>query len=83
MSFTFSFILFQLTTCKSIFTTFLISIFCVLSQGKVRITVKSVSYNNVKCFLMTDTAELKTTGFFLRFMNSQSCPFKGSNILNL
>lgn len=50
ISLTCTLIPFQLHMCKSIFTTFLISIFCVLSQGKVRIMVKSVSWNNLKMF---------------------------------
>lgn len=67
ISLTCTLIPFQLHTCKSIFTTFLSSVFCVLLQGKVRIIVKSVSWNNLKCFLMTDVAELRTTGWFVFF----------------
>lgn len=76
---------FQLHTCKSIFTTFLNSIFCVLSQEKLRIIVKSVFWNNFKMFSgdWHSWAKYNRLEIFLRLRNSQSCSFKGSNILDL
>lgn len=52
ISFMQALILFQPPRCKNVLTTFLMIIFCILSQiKKVQDTAKAVPENNLKCFL--------------------------------